>query len=128
MKNTNSVSDNQIDEGDLPIKKHRTVVQEYIDQPLLIRGLKFDLRVYVLVTSIQPLRIYLYKVTQSIIHLVLNKRLKCQDGLVRFATKEYSNKPEDIDDKYRHITNFSVNKGNKDFVYNEKPGGDITVD
>ena len=49
---------------------------------------------------------------------------KYQDGLVRFATKEYSNKPEDIDDKYRHITNFSVNKGNKDFVYNEKPGKD----
>ena len=43
---------------------------------------------------------------------------------MRFATKEYSNKPEDIDDKYRHITNFSVNKGNKDFVYNEKPGED----
>ena len=47
--------------------------------------------------------------------------------MVRFATKEYSNKPEDIDDKYRHITNFSVNKGNKDFVYNEKPGGDINL-
>ena len=73
MKNTNSVSNNQIDEGDLPIKKHRTVVQEYIDQPLLIRGLKFDLRVYVLVTSINPLRIYLYKVTQSIIDLVLTR-------------------------------------------------------
>ena len=47
---------------------------------------------------------------------------------MRFATKEYSNKPEDIDDKYRHITNFSVNKGNKDFVYNEKPGEDKTID
>ena len=44
----------------------------------------FDLRVYVLMTSISPLRIYLYK-----------------DGLVRFATKEYSNRAEDIDDKYR---------------------------
>ena len=46
---------------------------------------------------------------------------------MRFATKEYSNKPEDIDDKYRHITNFSVNKGNKDFVYNEKPGQDKRI-
>ena len=53
---------------------------------------------------------------------IWSSNVNCQDGLVRFATKEYSNKAEDIDDKFRHITNFSVNKGNKDFVYNEKPG------
>lgn len=36
---------------------------------MLIDNLKFDFRVYVLITCIQPLRVYLYK-----------------DGLVRFAT------------------------------------------
>ena len=81
------------------------MVQEYIDRPFLIRSLKFDLRIYILLTSISPLRLYLY-----------------DDGLVRFATKEYSYKPEDIDNKYIHITNFSVNKNNKEFVYNENPG------
>ena len=81
------------------------VVQEYLDRPFLINKLKFDLRLYVLLTSIRPLRLYLY-----------------EDGLVRFATKEYSSEVADIADKFIHITNFSVNKTNTDFVYNEQPG------
>jgi tubulin polyglutamylase TTLL6/13 len=49
------------------------VVQEYMQDPYLIDGLKFDFRLYVLVLSADPLKIFLYK-----------------DGLVRFATKQYS--------------------------------------
>jgi hypothetical protein len=45
--------------------------------PLLIDNLKFDLRIYVALTSIHPLRIYMY-----------------EDGLVRFATNEYQNTKE----------------------------------
>lgn len=37
------------------------VVSHYIDNPLLINRLKFDLRIYVAITGVNPLRIYVYE-------------------------------------------------------------------
>lgn len=50
------------------------IASEYVLNPLLIDGYKFDLRIYVAITSFNPLRIYVY-----------------EDGLARFATVKYQN-------------------------------------
>lgn len=57
---------------ELEIKYDRCVVQRYMHKPYLIDGLKFDLRIYVLVAGIDPLRIFVY-----------------EEGLARLATEEY---------------------------------------
>lgn len=38
-----------------------TFLQEFVDNPLLVDGYKFDIGVYVIVTSMEPLRVYIYK-------------------------------------------------------------------
>ncbi|CAF0994912.1 unnamed protein product [Adineta ricciae] len=74
--------------------KRAHVVQEYIDRPLLIDGLKFDLRIYVLILNLYPLEIYLY-----------------DEGLVRFATVDYKAPSSDnLHETYMHLTNYSLNR------------------
>ncbi|CAF1235724.1 unnamed protein product [Rotaria sordida] len=36
------------------------IIQEYVDRPLLINGLKFDMRIYVLILKLDPLEVLLY--------------------------------------------------------------------
>ncbi|XP_008406269.1 tubulin polyglutamylase TTLL7 isoform X3 [Poecilia reticulata] len=82
----------------LPSHEH-FIVQEYLDKPFLMEGYKFDLRIYILVTSCDPLRIFLYN-----------------DGLVRMGTEKYHS-PNDanLTQLYMHLTNYSVNKHNENF-------------
>ena len=40
--------------------KENYVISRYVDNPLLVGGKKFDLRIYVLVTCFKPLHAYLY--------------------------------------------------------------------
>ena len=82
-----------------PPNREKYVVQEYIERPLLINGYKFDLRFYVAVTSINPLRVYNYR-----------------DGLVRLATTPYNDHFDDLEELSAHLTNLSVNKETGQFI------------
>ena len=77
------------------------MISRYITNPLLINGHKFDLRIYVLVSSYEPLRVYVFK-----------------EGLARFASETYTSNVNK-DDKFMHLTNYSINKKNDHFIYNE---------
>lgn len=44
----------------IDLDKSGSFVQEFVDKPLLISGHKFDIGIYTIVTSIDPLRVYIY--------------------------------------------------------------------
>ena len=74
-------------------KRSGYIVSKYVSKPHLIRGFKYDLRVYVLVTSFEPLKIYIFK-----------------EGLVRLATVPYTTSKSSLKQRFIHLTNYSVNK------------------
>jgi tubulin polyglutamylase TTLL2 len=70
----------------------QSVLQTYIKNPLLIRGYKWDMRIYVLIPhGMRPMNLFLY-----------------QEGLVRFSTERYHN--SNLNNLYAHLTNSSINK------------------
>nr|XP_011764620.1 probable tubulin polyglutamylase TTLL9 isoform X4 [Macaca nemestrina] len=92
MKPDTRSSDDQKD--DIPVENY--VAQRYIENPYLIGGRKFDLRVYVLVMSYIPLRAWLYR-----------------DGFARFSNTRFT--LNSIDDQYVHLTNVAVQKTSPDY-------------
>mgnify|MGYP002624626358 CR=1 FL=1 len=75
------------------------IISRYLNSHV-INGKKYDLRLYVLVTGFNPLRIYLNK-----------------EGLVRIASSKYTLNINSIENKYIHLTNTAINHGNEDYVY-----------
>ncbi|XP_076443155.1 tubulin polyglutamylase TTLL5-like isoform X2 [Babylonia areolata] len=80
------------------------IVSHYLHNPLVIDGFKFDIRLYVAVTSYDPLVIYLY-----------------EEGLTRFATVKYERSVKHMRNQCMHLTNYSVNKKSNDYVRNDDP-------
>ncbi|NBB70204.1 MAG: amylase, partial [Alphaproteobacteria bacterium] len=71
----------------------RWMVQRYLHEPHTIRGHKYVLRLYVLITSVEPLRVYLY-----------------HEGFAKLASEPY-----DLDDRtniFSHLTNPDINETN----------------
>ncbi|VDK47935.1 unnamed protein product, partial [Taenia asiatica] len=61
-------------------RRKKSIAQAYISNPYLIGGNKFDLRLYVYMTSVDPLRLYIHK-----------------NGLVRFASQK------SLEDLWRYL-------------------------
>ena len=89
---------------DLLHLKQPSIVQKYVTKPLLIRGLKFDLRLYVLVASLDPFEVYL-----------------SDSGMARFCTVPYSPPSvSNMHESFMHLTNYSLNKRSKEYVHSER--------
>ena len=69
------------------------VTQKYIERPLIIIGKKFDIRVWVLIASVEPLKLWMY-----------------DEPYLRFTSEDYD--PTQIENKFMHLTNASISKEN----------------
>lgn len=72
-----------------------SVIQRYVERPLCLNGYKFDLRLFVLVTSFRPLEAFVYN-----------------EGFARVSTERYSLDGADMANKFIHLTNSSIQKQN----------------
>lgn len=70
-------------------KQRNFVVQRYLE-PYIVDRRKFDLRLYVVLTGINPLKIWLF-----------------DEGLLRFAAHKYTAQ-RNLDNPLVHLTNFSI--------------------
>ena len=73
-----------------------------MSKPHLLRGFKYDLRIYIVVTSFDPLKAYIF-----------------QEGLVRLATQQYTTSKSSLKKRFIHLTNYSVNKKGENYVKNQ---------
>lgn len=83
-------------------------MSRYVGNPHLIDGYKYDLRLYVLVSSFDPLVVYLYDEGAFCVNV----------GLVRFATEKYRRDLQSLNRKCVHLTNYSVNKFSENYIEN----------
>jgi len=84
--------------------KESYVISRYIENPLLVGGKKFDLRLYVLVTSYRPLKVWFYNT-----------------GFARFCNEKYTADIAELDNMTIHLTNVAIQKQSDE--YNDKHGG-----
>ena len=71
--------------AELDLNAANSFIQEFVRNPFLIDGRKFDIGIYTVVTSINPLRVYIVD----------------DETLVRFCGKDYL--PEDFNDVNKYV-------------------------
>lgn len=81
----------EAEEESFSLSAQLSVAQEYVDC-LLLDNTKFDLRIYALVASVTPLRVYVYR-----------------DGIARFCSEDASHKSD-----FARLTNVGLNRSNSD--------------
>jgi tubulin monoglycylase TTLL3/8 len=84
--------DQQVDRSEIEAKnvtKKTWVCQKYLENPLLIFNRKFDIRVWLVVASWNPLRVYWYK-----------------NCYVRFSGQDYDHRK--IKNLFSHLTNHAI--------------------
>ncbi|CAH8482814.1 unnamed protein product [Dicrocoelium dendriticum] len=83
------------------------ICQVYLSKPFVIDGYKFDLRLYILLTSCDPLRMFMFK-----------------DGLVRFTTVQYADpNNRNVNNLYMHLTNYALQKHSNEYIRDDEEGG-----
>ena len=79
-----------------------------MDRPHLVDELKYDLRIYVMLYGVNPLRIYLHKM-----------------AFARFCTEPYVRPhPSNLDNPFMHLTNYAINKLADNYQDCEDDNGD----
>ncbi|CAN0335467.1 unnamed protein product, partial [Scytosiphon promiscuus] len=74
------------------------IAQRYVENPYLIGGKKFDLRLYVLVTSFNPLTVWLFS-----------------GGFARFSGARCALFGAELANLYVHLTNVAIQKKSEDY-------------
>ena len=88
------------------------IAQDYIAAPALLGGAKFDMRVYVCVRSLRPLKAVVMK-----------------EGLARLCTAAYQPPTrKNISNAYMHLTNYHLNVTNDAFRQPGQSDGEAVVD
>lgn len=82
----------------------RTTLMKYILNPLLINKRKFDMRIYTLVTGMNPLKIYIYN-----------------EGYVKIAAEKYTTDLNSLNNNQTHLTHRFVNSNHSQFFISTDP-------
>jgi len=75
-----------------PLQKKKPIAQQYIKNVYLLEGHKVTFRVYATITSLDPLRIYVFP-----------------DGLGRICAHKYTLEPEFMRDIFTHVDSYDIN-------------------